>query len=61
MRDDGGGLLTVKQSADYLAVSPWTVRKLVRSGQLELIQVSERRVGIRRSDLRALTGEPTPR
>lgn len=48
-----GDLLTVEQAADALAVSPNTVRNLIRSEGLPALRVGQRLVRIRRSDLDA--------
>jgi excisionase family DNA binding protein len=39
-------VFTIKQSAEFLALSVSTVRRLIREGRLPVIQLSERRLGI---------------
>ncbi len=47
-------LLTVVEVADLLRVSPSTVRRWVRDGDVPAFRIGGRRVGIRRSDLGAV-------
>jgi excisionase family DNA binding protein len=35
-------LLKVKQAAEYLSISPWTLRKLVQSQQLRIVKLDDR-------------------
>ena len=48
-----GQLLTVHQAADALAVSPNTVRNLIRSDELPAVRVGPRLVRIKQGDLDA--------
>lgn len=44
-------LLTMRQAAEYLAVSYWTVRGWVESGKLSPVRLGERLIRIERADL----------
>jgi len=44
-------LLTMRQAAEYVAVSYWTVRGWVESGKLSPVRLGERLIRIERADL----------
>jgi excisionase family DNA binding protein len=60
MRSDknsnGGRLLTLKQAAEYLGISHWTVRRLVWNGSLPHVPIG-RLVQLDRADLDAWIDE----
>jgi excisionase family DNA binding protein len=37
----GKRLLRTRQAAEYLGVSPWTLRRLVQDGRIPVVQVGE--------------------
>ncbi|GAA1276896.1 hypothetical protein GCM10009589_34180 [Arthrobacter pascens] len=44
-------MLTVREAAEYLRVTPETVRRRVRSGDIPACKLGQRAVRIRRADL----------
>jgi excisionase family DNA binding protein len=34
-------LLRLKQAAEYLSVSPWTLRRVIQAGQIAFVQIVE--------------------
>jgi excisionase family DNA binding protein len=50
-------LLSLRQAADYLGVSYWTVRNWVESGKLSAIRLGPKLIRIERSDLDRFIGE----
>jgi excisionase family DNA binding protein len=46
-------LLTVKEAAEILRVTEWTIYRLMKRGQLPFIKVGKRFTRIRRRDLEA--------
>lgn len=48
------GLLTVADVAQYLAVSPWTVREWLASGKLPVVRLPGRLVRVERAALERL-------
>ena len=40
--NSGRRLLKVKQAADYLSISPWSLRNLVRDQQLPIVRLQDR-------------------
>jgi excisionase family DNA binding protein len=52
-------LLTVEEAAEYLRLSPFTVRKMLREGHLRGVKVGKRQWRISRADLQSyLATEP---
>src|SRR5579859_6954035 len=49
--DQASGLLTVREAASYLKVSPVTVKRYLKSGRLRAVHLSPRAVRIRHSEL----------
>jgi excisionase family DNA binding protein len=45
------------ETAEYLGLSFWTVRRLVAQRKIQTIQLSPRRVGFRLSELKRYLGE----
>ena len=56
-----GPLLTTRQVAEFLAVSPETVLRKIRTGQLEAIRLSSNALRIRESELEAYLERSTYR
>lgn len=54
-------LLTIEQAADFLNVSPDTIRRLLVKGELASVYVSARRVRILRAELDAYIERRTRR
>ena len=44
-------VLTVREAAGYLGLSVTSIRRLVSAGQLPVVRLTERRIGIDRDDL----------
>jgi len=51
MNTDAPALLTYQQAADRLGVSKSTIRRLVDSGQIDPVRVSERAPRLRATDV----------
>lgn len=54
-------LLTVKEAAETLRVTEWTIYRLMKRGQLPFIKVGKRFTRIRRRDLEAFLDKHTVR
>jgi excisionase family DNA binding protein len=50
-RHSGDYVLTLKESAEILSISDRTVQRLVASGKLTAVKISDRRIGILASEL----------
>lgn len=48
---NGKRVLSLEEAADYLAVSSWTIRKLIWDGRLPRLDIGVRKVLIDRQDL----------
>lgn len=49
--------VTYDQAGDVIGVSMWTVRRLIAAGKLQGIKLSERRVGVRLSEIKRYLDE----
>lgn len=47
-------LMTIREAAEYLRVSPRTIYRLIEQGDLPVYRVSPRRLVVKRADLEAL-------
>ena len=52
-------LLTVKEAAEILRVTEWTIYRLMKRGQLPFVKVGKRFTRIRRRDLEAFLDRNT--
>ena len=44
-------VLAIPEAAKIAGISPWTLKRVARNGDLTIIRLSERRIGIRMSEL----------
>ena len=44
-------VLTLEEAAEYLSISPWSIRKLIREGKLPGLNIGVRRVLIDKADI----------
>lgn len=56
--DQASDLLTVKEAANLLRVSPMTIKRYLKQGRLQAYQVGPRAIRIRKDDLQAVM-QPT--
>lgn len=57
---ENGGLLTIEEAARLLRVSPVTIWRMVKSGELPAVRVGKKVMRIRKADLAAVI-TPAPR